>query len=87
MDLILNKMTTYINLDTPIVETVIKTYTKFLIKNVTVNINSSATIIVLLYPLMGDIISRIIEMDGSDYANWGSDDNYLIQFIKQKLTT
>jgi hypothetical protein len=80
-------MTTYINLDTPIVETVIKTYTKFLIKNVTVNINSSATIIVLLYPLMGDIISRIIEMDGSDYANWGSDDNYLIQFIKQKLTT
>jgi hypothetical protein len=78
-------MTTYINLDTPIVETVIKTYTKFLIKNVTVNINSSATIIVLLYPLMGDIISRIIEMDGSDYANWGSDDNYLIQFIKQKL--
>lgn len=78
-------MASYINLDTPIVETVVKTYTKFLIKNVTVNINSSATIIVLLCPLEGDIISRIIEMDGSDYANWGSDDNYLIQFIKQKL--
>lgn len=79
-------MATYINLDTPIVETVVKTYTKFLIKNVTVNINSSATIIVLLCPLVGDIISRIIEMDGSDYANWGSDDNYLIQFIKNKLS-
>tara|TARA_R110002126_G_scaffold202398_1_gene349828 strand:+ start:3144 stop:3383 length:240 start_codon:yes stop_codon:yes gene_type:complete len=78
-------MATYINLDTPIVETVVKTYTKFLIKNVTVNINSSATIIVLLYPIEGDIISRIIEMDGDDYAKWGSDDNYLIQFIKQKL--
>jgi len=78
-------MATYINLDTPIVETVVKTYTKFLIKNVTVNINSSATIIVLLCPLEGDIISRIIDMDGEDYANWGSDDNYLIQFIKQKL--
>ena len=78
-------MATYINLDTPIVETVVKTYTKFLIKNVTVNVNSSATIIVLLFPLEGDVISRIIEMDGDDYANWGSDDNYLIQFIKQKL--
>lgn len=78
-------MATYINLDIPITETVVKTYTKFFIKNVTVNINSSATIIVLLCPLVGDIISRIIEMDGEDYANWGSDDNYLIQFIKQKL--
>lgn len=80
-------MTSYIDLDIPITETVTKTYTKFLIKNVTVNINSSATIIILLYPLEGDIISRIIQMDGSDYANWGSDDAYLIQFIKQKLTT
>jgi len=78
-------MTSYINLDTPIVETVVKTYTKFLIKNITVNINSSATIIVLLSPLEGDVVSRIIQMDGSDYANWGNDDNYLIQFIKQKL--
>lgn len=78
-------MASYIILDTPIIETVVKTYTKFFIKNVTVNINSSATIIVLLYPVEGDIISRIIEMDGDDYAKWGSDDNYLIQFIKQKL--
>jgi hypothetical protein len=76
---------TYINLDTPIIETVVRTYTKFFIKNVTVNINSSATIIILLYPVEGDIVSRIIEMDGSDYANWGSDDNYLINFIKNKL--
>ena len=78
-------MTSYIDLDIPITETVTKTYTKFLIKNVTVNINSSATIIILLYPLEGDIISRIIQMDGSDYANWGSDDSYLINFIKAKL--
>ena len=78
-------MATYINLDTPIIETVVKTYTKFLIKNVTVNINSSATIIVLLCPLVGDIISRIIEMDGEDYANWGSNDTYLIDFVKTKL--
>jgi len=80
-------MTTYINLDTPITETVTKTYTKFLIKNVTVNVNSNATIIILLCPIEGDIISRIIEMDGNDYTDWGSDDNYLIQFIKQKLLT
>lgn len=78
-------MTTYINLDTPITETVVKTYTKFLIKNITVNINSSATIIILLFPIEGDIISRIIEMDNTDYANWGSDDSYLIDFIKTKL--
>lgn len=78
-------MATYINLDIPITETVVKTYTKFLIKNVTVNINSSATIIVLICPLVGDIISRIIEMDGEDYANWGSNDTYLIDFVKTKL--
>jgi hypothetical protein len=80
-------MTTYINLDTPITETVTKTYTKFLIKNVTVNINSSATIIILLFPLEGDIVSRIIQMEGSDYENWGSDDSYLIDFIKIKLNS
>ena len=78
-------MATYINLDNPLTETVTKTYTKFLIKNVTVNINSSATIIILLYPLDGDIISRIIQMEGSDYLNWGIDDNYLINFIKANL--
>ena len=78
-------MTSYINLDTPITETVTKTYTKFLIKNVTVNINSSATIIILLYPLEGDIISRVIEMGFLHYSNWGSDDNYLINFIKANL--
>ena len=76
---------TYIDLDNAITEIVVKTYTKFFIKNITVNINSSATIIVLLFPVEGDVASRIIEMDGDDYANWGSDDNYLIQFIKQKL--
>lgn len=76
---------TYINLDIPIVETVVRTYTKFFIKNITVNINSSATIIVLLYPIEGNIVSRIIEIDGDDYANWGNDDNYLIEFIKTKL--
>jgi hypothetical protein len=75
----------YIALETPIVETIVKTYNRFLIKDIRVNINSSATIIVLLKPIDGDIISRVIEMAGDDYANWGSDDAYLIQFIKDKL--
>lgn len=78
-------MTSYIDLETPITEIVTKTYTKFLIKNITVNVNSSATIIILLYPLEGDVVCRIIQMDGDDYANWGSDDTYLIEFIKTKL--
>jgi hypothetical protein len=78
-------MTDFIDLETPITETIVKTYTKFLIKNITVNVNSSATIIILLYPLESDVVCRIIQMDGDDYANWGSDDNYLIDFIKTKL--
>lgn len=76
----------YITLETPIVETIVKTYDRFLIKDIRVNINLSATIIVLLKPIQGDIISRVIEISGEDYANWGSDDDYLIQFIKTKLT-
>lgn len=75
----------YITLDTPIIQTVVKTYTKFLIKEVKVNINSSATIIILLKPLVGDIISKVLEMNGDDYNSWGSDDSYIIEFIKQKL--
>lgn len=78
-------MTDFIDLETHITETIVKTYTKFLIKNITVNVNSSATIIILLYPLEGDVVCRIIQMDGDDYANWGSDDTYIIEFIKTKL--
>lgn len=78
-------MTTFINLDTPIYQTTETVYRKFLIKNITVNINSSATIIVLLYPNIGNIVSRVIKMEGVDYSNWGSDDNYLIEFIKMNL--
>jgi len=78
-------MASYIKLDIPIIETIVKTYTKFLIKNITVNVNSSATIIVLVSSNDGDIISRIIQMNGDDYANWSSDDNYVIEFIKMKL--
>lgn len=78
-------MTTFINLDTPIYQTTETVYRKFLIKNITVNINSSATIIVLLYPNIGNIVSRVIKMEGVDYSNWGSDDNYLIAFIKMNL--
>lgn len=80
-------MDSFVNLDTPITDTVITTYNKFLIKSINVELNSSATIIVLLYPVenSGTIVSRIIVMSGTDYANWGNDDNYLIEFIKQQL--
>lgn len=28
---------------------------------------------------------QVIEMAGSDYANWGSDDNYVVNFCLAKL--
>ena len=28
---------------------------------------------------------KIITMEGEDYVNWGSDDNYIINFVANKL--
>jgi|GEM_PF-4222169 len=73
-----------ITLDTPKVVTKTLTYTEFAIKNIIITLNTSAKFIVVLYGDETDVID--IEMTHAEYNLWLGDDDYVIQFIKQKLT-
>jgi hypothetical protein len=72
-----------ITLDTPKVVTKTITYTQFVIKDIVIRLNNSAKFIVILYGDDTDVVD--IEMTPAEYEAWGSDDNYVIQFIKTKL--
>ena len=72
-----------ITLDIPKVVTKTFTYTQFAIKDIIITLNQTARFIVILYGDDTDVVD--IEMTPQEYLNWGSDDNYVIQFIKDKL--
>lgn len=74
-------------LDTNIIRTTIIEFNRFKIKNFNLVLNEKVEIIILLYPVNPEHIveCKTIIIDGEDYANWGTDDNVLIEFIKNKL--
>jgi len=72
-----------ITLDNPKVITKTFTYTQFAIKDIIITLNQSARFIVILYGDDTDVVD--IEMTTQEYQNWGSNDDYVIQFIKNKL--
>lgn len=72
-----------ITLDNPKVITKTFTYTQFAIKDIIITLNQSARFIVILYGDDTDVVD--IEMNTQEYQNWGSNDDYVIQFIKNKL--
>lgn len=81
-------MTEIITLDTPIRKLVALEYDRFKIKDIKVSLNSSATIVVLIYPVDGtenSVICKNITMTTEEYNLWGTDDSYVIEFIKNKL--
>jgi len=74
--------------ETPITKTNIIEYNRFKIKNILVELNSSAKIVVLVFPSdesKDSVICKTIEMPPEDYALWGTDDNYIVNYIKDKL--
>ncbi len=73
-----------IALDIPKVVTKTFTYTEFAIKDIIITLNQSARFIVVLYGEDNDVID--IAMNEQEYNLWGSDDSYVIQFIKNKIT-
>jgi len=80
-------MSEEIFLVTNLVKTQVITYNRFKIKNFDLKLNEKAEIIILIYPVNPEHIveCRTIVIDGEDYANWGTDDNVLIEIIKRKL--
>ena len=78
-----NKTMNKITLDTPKVVVKTITYTEFAIKDIKVNLNQKAKFIVILYGDETDVVE--FEMTEQEYSVWGTDDTYVIDFIKQKL--
>ena len=75
--------------DTPVTKTTVVEYDRFKIKNIQVELNSSAKIIVLVFKTGSEspVICTTIDMPPEDYATWGTDDTYVINFVKTNLAT
>jgi hypothetical protein len=76
-------------LDAPIEKTIVKTFTKFAIRDMSVTLNNSAFVTVNVY--QGDNVFEYdclrIDIPPEVYSTWGSDDTYIISYIKQYLIT
>lgn len=72
----------------PITKTDVQTIIKFDISVVSVALFQSCKIRVGLYNDKGNLVlNKIISMEGDDYLNWSNDDNYLIDWVKNKISS
>ena len=70
----------------PFDRTTTTTITRFEIDNIDIRVFSSARIRVNLYNLAGQLIDIAnVILSGDDYANWGSDDQYIINYVANAL--
>lgn len=79
----------YINLTTPKTKTTVIEYDRFIIKDVKILLSSSAKVIVLLIPTTvtpkdGAII-KTYTLEGTAYTDWGNDDTYLVNYLKNAI--
>jgi hypothetical protein len=71
---------------TPITVTRVTIIDKFIIRKVDVKLKESAEIVFDLVDNTGHYAgTKYLVISGEDYANWGSDDDYLINWIKNNL--
>ncbi len=70
----------------PFEEITTKVIGSFDIQNIELVLFNSARIVVRLLDENGNMMTlKFITMEGADYANWGSDDNYIINFVATTL--
>lgn len=74
------------NID-PITITTVKTINNFEILNIEVILNSRATLYVYLKNDDDVVLGEHITIEGDDYANWGSDDSYITNYVKNYITS
>jgi hypothetical protein len=74
-------------LNPPITKTDITTLTSFEINSVSVKLNQSAEVLVYLRSVDNIVASEMVVIEGADYANWGSEDNYIVNYISNYLRT
>jgi hypothetical protein len=74
------------SLDAPISLTYVKSIASFLIEKVVVDINTSATIYVIIFDEYGlNIGNKSLTMGQTDYEQWGTDDGFIVAFVKAQL--
>ena len=77
---------TKISLVTPKSFTIEKTITDYVITNISITIDVSASINVSLFDANSNLLSnQCFVMSGTDYANWGSDDSIIKSFIESRI--
>ena len=70
----------------PITITTTKTITKFIIENITVNLFNNVNINVILLDINNFPYEyKKFTMENEEYKLWGDDDNYIINWITEKL--
>ena len=79
---------TITNLTTPVTITTIKNVNGFLINNVSITPFTSASVIISLYDSSNNYIQNsTINLTGTNYTNWGNNDQYLISYIEGQIPT
>ena len=72
----------------PIIQTVVNKIIKFDLSIVNINLFVSCTIRVGLYNDKGILVKNmLITLEGDDYSQWNYDDNYIIEFVKKKISS
>lgn len=70
----------------PFDKTIIQTGVRFTADIVLIEFNTSATFRVYLFDSNDKVIdTTIVIIEGQDYLNWNNDDNYVINYIANKL--
>lgn len=69
-----------------ITKTVVTTYDSYTINNLTVTPFTQATMIIQMFSKdKPDVYSQLLVMEGDAYAQWGGDDEYLINWVNTQL--
>ena len=75
-------------LSSPVTITTTKSINGFLINNVSITPFTSASVIISLYDSSNNYIQNsTINLTGTNYTNWGNNDQYLITYIESQIPT
>lgn len=70
----------------PYDQVTVKVIYGFDVEVVNVVLNTSARLAVRLYDQNNMVINvQMMDLTGTDYTNWGSNDDYIITYVAQKL--
>ena len=84
----MSSSTSITNLTTPVTIQTTKNVNGFLINQVTITPFTSASVIISLYDSSNNYIQNsTINLTGTNYTNWGNNDQYLITYIEGQIPT